>query len=247
MYLGPALLERASRAAAEEASTAGIDWIFAPMVDVARDPRWGRVAEGAGEDTFLGSAMARARVRGFQAADLAERPADRRVSQALCCATARRRPAATTTPSTSASALLRDVYLPPFKAAFDAGAGSVMSAFNEIDGVPATASSFLLRQVLRDEWGWAGVVLSDYEAVRELIPHGVAADLKDAARLSLLAGLDVDMVSQAYSKHLAELVEEGAIDRGWSTKRHTACCASSCASGCSSGRMSTKAWPAASC
>ena len=105
------------------------------------------------------------------------------------------------------------MYLPPFKAAFDAGAGSVMSAFNEIDGVPATASSFSMRQLLRDEWRWPGVVLSDYEAVRELIPHGVAADLKDAARLSLLAGLDMDMMSEAYSQHLAELVEDGALDQ----------------------------------
>ena len=208
----PELLERASRAAAEEASTAGIDWIFAPMVDVARDPRWGRVAEGAGEDTYLGSAMARARVRGFQAADLA---GGRRIVACPKHYAAYGAAEAGRDYNTVnlGERLLRDVYLPPFKAAFDAGAGSVMSAFNEIDGVPATASSFLMRQVLRDEWGWAGVVLSDYEAVRELIPHGVAADLKDAARLSLLAGLDVDMVSQAYSKHLAELVEDGALDQ----------------------------------
>src|SRR5262249_5042635 len=106
---------------------------------------------------------------------------------------------------------LREVYLPPFKAAFDAGAGSVMSSFNEIGGVPSTCNAFTLRTLLRDEWRWPGVVVSDYEAVCELIQHGVAADLKDAARLSILAGLDMDMVSGAYAQHLAALVDEGAV------------------------------------
>ncbi|HUF39752.1 MAG TPA: glycoside hydrolase family 3 N-terminal domain-containing protein [Anaerolineales bacterium] len=201
----PALLERASRTAAEEASASGVDWIFAPMVDVARDPRWGRIAEGAGEDPFLGAAMARARVRGFQVTDLAS---GRRV--AACPkhyvgygAAEAGRDYNTTDFS---ERTLRDVYLPPFKAAFDAGAGSVMSAFNEIGGIPATAHPLILRTILRDEWGWPGVVLSDYEAVRELIAHGFAEDLRDAARLSLLAGLDMDMVSCAYADHLADLV-----------------------------------------
>jgi len=106
---------------------------------------------------------------------------------------------------------LRDVYLPPFKAAFDAGAGTVMSSFNEISGTPATANPFILRTILRDEWNWPGVVLSDYDAVRELIPHGLAADLKDAARLSMLAGLDIEMVSSGYTDHLADLIHEGAV------------------------------------
>ncbi len=206
----PALLARAARAAAEEASACGTDWIFAPMVDVARDPRWGRIAEGAGEDPFLGMAMARARVRGFQAGDLTS---GRRI---VACpkhyvgygAAEAGRDYNTVDIS---ERTLRDVYLPPFKAAFDAGAGSVMSAFNEIGGVPATANALTLRTILRDEWQWAGVVVSDYEAVHELLLHGVAADLKEAARLSMRAGLDMEMVSNAYADHLAELVAEGAV------------------------------------
>ncbi|MCA9970919.1 MAG: hypothetical protein KC425_11925, partial [Anaerolineales bacterium] len=147
----PALLERASRVAAEEASASGVDWIYAPMVDVARDPRWGRIAEGAGEDPFLGQAMAAARVRGFQATDLTS---GRRI--AACPkhyvgygAAEGGRDYNTTDFS---ERTLRDVYLPPFKAAFDAGAGAVMSAFNEISGVPATANPLVLRTILRDEW-----------------------------------------------------------------------------------------------
>jgi beta-glucosidase len=206
----PTLLEQASRVAAEEASASGIDWIFAPMVDVARDPRWGRIAEGAGEDPFLGMAMARARVRGFQAPNLAS---GRRI--AACPkhyvgygAAEAGRDYNTTDFS---ERTLRDVYLPPFKAAFDAGAGSVMSAFNEISGLPATANPLLLRTILRDEWDWPGVVLSDFEAVRELIPHGLATDLKDAARQSLLAGLDIEMVSEGYPNYMEELVEAGDV------------------------------------
>ncbi len=206
----PALLERAARAAAEEASACGTDWIFAPMVDIARDGRWGRIAEGAGEDPFLGAAMARARVRGFQAGGLRS---GRRV--AACPkhyvgygAAEAGRDYNTVDIS---ERTLRDVYLPPFKAAFDAGAGSVMSAFNEIAGIPATINPLTLRTILRDEWSWPGMVVSDYEAVAELIQHGVAADLKEAGRLSILAGLDMEMVSTAFADHLAELVAEGAV------------------------------------
>lgn len=206
----PDLLERASRVAAEEASAAGIDWIFAPMVDIARDPRWGRIAEGAGEDPFLGMAMARARVRGFQAPDLLS---GRKI--AACpkhyVAYGGAEAGRDYNIVDISERTLREVQLPPFKAAFDAGAGSVMSSFNEIGGVPATSNRFVLRTLLRDEWRWAGVVVSDYEAIRELIPHGVAVDLKDAARLSILAGLDMDMTSDAYAQHLQALVEEGAV------------------------------------
>jgi beta-glucosidase len=206
----PGLLERASRVAAEEASAVGVDWIFAPMVDVARDPRWGRIAEGAGEDPFLGSAMARARVRGFQATDLTS---GRRI--AACpkhfvgygVAEAGR----DYNTVDISERTLRDVYLPPFKAAFDAGAGTVMSAFNELSGIPATANPFILRDILREEWGWHGVVLSDYEAVRELIPHGFATDIKDAARMSILAGMDIEMVSTGFNDHLADMVEAGEV------------------------------------
>jgi beta-glucosidase len=206
----PPLLEQAARVAAEEASATGTDWIFAPMVDVARDPRWGRIAEGAGEDPFLGGVMAQARVRGFQAAGLAS---GQRIVACPKHYVAYGGAEAGRDYNTVdiSERTLRDVYLPPFKAAFEAGAGTVMSSFNEIGGVPATCNAFILTTVLRDEWQWAGVVVSDYEAVRELLAHGVAADLEDAARRSILAGLDMDMVSNAYAGHLAALVETGAV------------------------------------
>ncbi|MEN9935775.1 MAG: hypothetical protein RLZZ387_2354 [Chloroflexota bacterium] len=209
----PELLERASRVAAEEASAHGIDWIFAPMVDVARDPRWGRIAEGAGEDVFLGAEMARARVRGFQAAGL---ESGRRVAACPKHYVAYGAAEAGRDYNTVdiSERTLREVYLPPFQAAFEAGAGSVMSSFNEIGGVPVSASSHALRAILRDEWGWPGVVLSDYNAVGELVPHGVAADLSEAARLAALAGVDMDMMSGAYAAHLAGLVDSGAVPPG---------------------------------
>lgn len=206
----PDLLERAARVAAVEASAHGIDWIFAPMVDVARDPRWGRVAEGAGEDVFLGAAMARARVRGFQAANL---ESGRRVAACPKHYVAYGAAEAGRDYNTVdiSERTLRETYLPPFQAAFAAGAGTVMSSFNEIGGVPASANAPILRTILRDEWGWPGVVLSDYNAVGELIPHGVAADLAEAARLALLAGVDMDMMSGAYAQHLAALVASDAV------------------------------------
>jgi beta-glucosidase len=206
----PPLLEQAARVAAEEASATGTDWIFAPMVDVARDPRWGRIAEGAGEDPFLGGVMAQARVRGFQAAGLASGQRIVACPKHYVAYGGAEGGRDYNTVDVS-ERTLRDVYLPPFKAAFDAGAGTVMSSFNEIGGVPATCNAFILRTVLRDEWQWAGVVVSDYEAVRELLAHGVAADLADAARRSILAGLDMDMVSNAYADHLAALVEAGTV------------------------------------
>lgn len=206
----PDLLERAARVAAIEASTVGINWIFAPMVDIARDPRWGRIAEGAGEDPFLGMALARARVRGFQSADL---PSGRRI--AACPKHYAGYGAAEGGRDYNTVDLsertLRDVYLPPFKAAFDAGAGSTMSAFNEIGGVPGTCNAFLLRTVLRDEWGWHGPVVSDFNAIGELVQHGVARDLREAARLSILAGVDLDLESGAYATKLAELVQHGTV------------------------------------
>lgn len=206
----PELIERAERIAATEAAACGTDWIFAPMVDVTRNPRWGRIAEGAGEDPFLGAAMAAARVRGFQSRDL---PGGRRI---VACpkhyvaygATESGRDYDTVDIS---ERTLRDVYLPPFKAAFDAGAGSVMSAFNEISGIPASANPLTLRTVLREEWGVEGVVLSDYNAIRELIDHGFAADLQEAALKSVLAGVEMDMMGFAFSAHLADLVRAGQV------------------------------------
>ena len=205
----PALVQEGAHIAAEEAAVDGTNWIFSPMVDICRDARWGRIAEGAGEDPYLGRAMARAQVRGFQSA----LSGGRRIvacpkHYAAYGATEDGRDYNTVDISERA---LRDIYLPPFKAAFDAGAGTVMSAFNEIAGVPASMNKFLLRQVLRDEFGWPGVVLSDWNALEELIEHGVASDLRQAAKLAALAGVDMDMVSDAYHDHLHDLVEEGIV------------------------------------
>ncbi len=180
------------------------------MVDIARDPRWGRIAEGAGEDPFLGMAMARAQVRGFQSPDL---PTGRRVS--ACPKHYAGYGAAEAGRDYNTVELsertLRDVYLPPFKAAFDAGAGSTMSSFNETSGVPGSSNDFLLRTVLKEEWNWHGPVVSDYNAVGELVPHGVAADLQEATRLSILAGVDIDMESGGYARHLEQLVLDGSV------------------------------------
>jgi beta-glucosidase len=206
----PDLLEAAARIAAEEASADGTNWTFAPMVDVGRDPRWGRIAEGAGEDPFLGAALARARVRGFQSGRLAS---GRRVVSCPKHYAAYGAAEAGKDYNTVdiSERTLRDVYLPPFRAAFEAGAGTVMSSFNEIAGVPTAANPLLLDTILRREWGFGGVVLSDWNAVGELVVHGLAADLKEAARLAALSGVDMDMISDAYHLHLADLVRQGAV------------------------------------
>ncbi|MFW6146191.1 MAG: glycoside hydrolase family 3 N-terminal domain-containing protein [Planctomycetota bacterium] len=204
------LMERTARMAAQEASAAGTDWIFAPMVDVARDPRWGRVAEGAGEDPVLGAAIARARVRGFQADDLDSGKRIVACPKHYVAYGAAESGKDYNTVDLSET-VLRDVYLPPFQAAFDEGAGSVMSAFNDINGVPASANGFTLRTILREEWTWPGVVLSDAHAVGELIDHGVAADYNEAARQAVTAGVDIDMGSAAYPEHLAAAVRAGTV------------------------------------
>jgi beta-glucosidase len=206
----PELIEQAEHAAAEEASACGINWVFSPMVDIARDPRWGRIAEGTGEDPFLGMAFARAKVCGFQRSDLKSGHSIATCPKHYVGYSAAEAGRDYNTVEFSERAL-RDTHLPPFKAAFDAGAGSTMSAFNEISGVPATCNFFTLNTILRHEWQWPGVVISDYNAIGELVQHGVAVDLKDAARLSILAGVDIDMDSGAYANHLAELVGEGSV------------------------------------
>jgi beta-glucosidase len=206
----PGLVEKAARVAAQEASAGGIRWTFSPMVDIARDPRWGRMAEGAGEDPFLGSAMAAAYVRGYQGQRL-----DAPDSIAACAKHYVGYGAAEggrDYNSTEISELtLRHYYLPPFSAAVDAGAASIMSAFNSIDGIPASANSFTLKQILRKEWGFRGIVDSDWEAIEELIPHGIARDGSEAARKAFLAGVDVDMVSSLYHDHLEQLVASGKV------------------------------------
>lgn len=204
-------IERAERVAAVEATACGVNWVFAPMVDIARDSRWGRTAEGAGEDPYLGSEVARARVRGFQGAKLSDK-----ATAAVCvkhyvgygaCEGGR-----DYNTMEMAEGTLRNVYLPPFKDAVDAGAMSAMSAFNTYHGIPGAANEFLLRRVLKRDLKFGGFVVSDYDALHELIYHGVAADSAEAARISAKAGMDMDMMSGVYAKNLVAEVKRGAVD-----------------------------------
>lgn len=206
----PEVVEAVSRVAAREASADGIRWTFAPMLDIARDPRWGRIAEGFGEDPYLCATLARAAVRGFQGDDL------RDPESILACAkhyvgygAAEGGRDYNTVEITTAT--LRNVYLPSFHAAVQAGVGSIMSAFPEIGGVPVTAHRELLTDILKDEWGFDGFVVSDWAAVDELRYHGVAADRADAARLAAHAGVDMDMAADVYAEELVAVVESGAL------------------------------------
>jgi beta-glucosidase len=198
----PELAEQAAAVAAREATADGIKWAFAPMLDIARDARWGRIAEGNGEDPLLGVNLARAVVRGFQGDDFAQ--PDRLVACAKHYVGYGTAEGGRDYESGELSeATLRDMYLPPFQAAVQAGAGTLMSAFLDLNGVPATANRRLLTGVLRGEWGFRGFVVSDWASVKELIQHGVAADEAEAAILALKAGVDMDMVSGAYLNTLA--------------------------------------------
>ena len=206
----PATVERAAAVAAAEAAAAGVRWTFAPMVDIARDPRWGRIVEGSGEDPFLGAAMARARVRGFQGRDYSA--PDKVVACAKHWVGYGAAEAGRDYNTTDISEnRLREIYFPPFKAAIDAGVGTFMSAFNDLNGVPTSANPFTLTKVLRREWKFDGFVVSDYESIRELINHGVAGDESEAARAALSAGVDMEMVSRLYAKHAPALVREGRL------------------------------------
>lgn len=206
----PELTGEAACVAAREAAASGIKWTFAPMVDIARDSRWGRVAEGYGEDPFLGAQMAASAVKGFQGKDMSA--PDKLVACAKHFAGYGTAEGGRDYENGEISEpTLRDVYLPPFKAAVEAGAGTLMSAFIDLNGIPATANRRLLTDVLRSEWGFDGFVVSDWESVRELILHGVAEDEAHAARLALHAGLDMDMVSGAYVSTLGESVQQGKI------------------------------------
>ena len=206
----PSVVERADSVAAAEASAAGVRWTFAPMVDIARDPRWGRIVEGSGEDPFLGAAMAAAAVRGFQGTNYSS------PGKIVACAkhwvaygaAEGGRDYNTTEVS---ERTLREIYFPPFRAAVDAGVGTAMSAFNDLDGIPCTANSFTLTDVLRKEWHFDGMVVSDWNAVKELMAHGVAADGEEAAERALAAGVDMEMVSQFYNVYGEQLVKNGKI------------------------------------
>ena len=206
----PEAVEQAAAIAAAEARSAGLHWTFAPMVDIARDARWGRIAEGAGEDPHLGSIMATARVRGFQGDDFS-RP-DRVIACAKHWVAYGAAEAGRDYNTTDMSEhTLRSVYFPPFKAAVDAGVGTFMSAFNDLNGVPASANPFTLSTVLRHEWRFDGFVVSDYNSVLELINHRVAADPADAARQALTSGVDMEMVSRSYVTEGPRMVKEGRL------------------------------------
>ncbi len=203
------LVERVSRIAAQEATASGIRWTFSPMVDIARDPRWGRIVEGAGEDPYLGALMARAYVRGYQGEFGSSK------SMAACAkhyvAYGAAEGGRDYNSVDMSERQLREVYLIPFHAAVDEGVATLMSSFNTINGLPASANEFTLTQVLRREWGFRGFVVSDWGSVGELIPHGIANDLATAARKGFLAGVDMDMESNAYFTHLAAAVKAGQV------------------------------------
>jgi beta-glucosidase len=206
----PELIEQSERVAAKEASAAGIKWTFAPMVDISRDPRWGRMVEGAGEDPYLSSIVGAARVRGFQGKNIADSESVAACTKHYVAYGAVEGGRDYNTVDIS-EALLREVYLPPFHAAVKAGSATMMSAFEDLNGVPSTVNHRALTDILRKEWGFNGFVVSDYGAVDELLPHGVAKDKADAARLALTAGVDMDMADGAYGKQLGPLVDSGKV------------------------------------
>jgi len=206
----PSVLEKAAHAAAVEAASEGVHWTFSPMVDIARDPRWGRMAEGSGEDTFLSAAMARAQVRGYQGKDLTA------PGSIVACAKhyvgygaalAGRDYSSTDIPERS----LREYYLPPFKAAVDEGVGTLMSAFNDLDGIPTSGNYFTLTKILRGEWKFKGFVVSDWESIGQLVPHGFAADRAEAGRRAVIAGVDMDMSDGIYLDCLPAQVKSGKV------------------------------------
>jgi beta-glucosidase len=205
-----AAIERSARVAATEASAEGIHWTFAPMVDIARDPRWGRIAEGAGEDVYLGSLIAAARVRGFQGEDLGA--VDTVLATAKHYAAYGAALAGRDYSTTDMSdRVLRSTYLPPFKAAVDAGVATVMTSFNELNGVPATGNRYLIADILRGEWGFDGFVVTDYTSINEMVPHGYARDLAHAAELAIDAGVDMDLQGGLFTEHLAALVKDERV------------------------------------
>ncbi|MDE6046012.1 MAG: glycoside hydrolase family 3 C-terminal domain-containing protein, partial [Alistipes sp.] len=206
----PLLVEEGARAAAVEATATGVRWTFSPMLDVARDPRWGRVAEGSGEDPYLDARMGAAMVRGYQGDDYADP-----TSMAACIkhfvgygAAEGGRDYNSTMISERA---LRNTYLPAFKACVDAGALTLMTSFNEIDGIPSTGNDFLLRDILRGEWGFDGMVVTDWNSSGEMIAHGFAKDLGHATEIAVNAGVDMDMMSFGFITCIEELVKEGKI------------------------------------
>ena len=218
----PDLAEKAASIAAFEASSNGLDWTFDPMIDIARDPRWGRIVEGAGEDPYLGSIMAAAYVRGYQGRNLKGKGTIAATAKHYVAYGAAQAGRDYNTVDIS-ERTLREIYLPPFHAAVNAGVASIMSAFDDLNGVPASANYFTLTKILRDEWKYKGVVISDYNSIGELINQGIAKDKQDAAREAISAGVDIDLVGDTivdgvYTQYLEtlvknEVVPESLIDR----------------------------------
>lgn len=205
------LIEKSERIAATEASAYGIHWTFAPMVDIARDPRWGRVMEGSGEDTYLGTQIGLARIRGFQGKGLGN------LDAIMACAKhfAAYGAAVGGRDYNSVDMSLRqlnETYLPPFKAAAEAGVATFMNSFNDINGIPATANKYILRDLLKGKWNYKGFVVSDWGSIGEMVPHGYAKDNKEVAEKAIIAGSDMDMESRAYMAELPNLVKEGKVD-----------------------------------
>lgn len=203
-------IERSARIAAKEAAASGIHWTFAPMVDIARDPRWGRVMEGAGEDPFLGSAIAKARVKGFQGNGLGS------LDAVMACAKHFAAYGAAVggrdyNSVDMSERLLHEVYLPPFKAALDAGVATFMNSFNDLNGVPATGNRYLQSTLLKEQWKFKGFVVSDWGSVGEMIAHGYVQDNREAAKAAITAGSDMDMESRSYIQHLADLVKQKQV------------------------------------
>ena len=207
----PEVVELAEALAAREAAAEGVKWTFAPMLDIARDPRWGRIAEGFGEDPYLASVMAWAAVKGFQGDRLSSDPEKIAACAKHYVAYGGAEGGRDYNTVDISERTLREVYMPPFKSAVAAGVATVMSAFNDLSGIPASANEFTLRKVLKGEWGFQGFVVSDWNAVGELVVHGIAAEAAEAAKLAVAAGVDMDMEGDVYRKHLLELVKKGEV------------------------------------
>ncbi|MGM0458669.1 MAG: beta-glucosidase BglX [Bacteroidota bacterium] len=206
----PELIKKASRIAAEESAAAGLHWTFTPMIDVSPDPRWGRIVESAGEDPLLNTLFGVARIEGFQGDDLYELNTIMATAKHFAAYGEPKGGRDYNTVDMS-ERTLREVYLPPFKAAVDAGVSTFMTAFNEYDGVPATGSRFLFNQILRDEWGFNGFVVTDYTSIMEMMPHGYARDEAHAAELAINANVDMDMMSSIFLNELPGLVQDGIV------------------------------------
>ena len=203
------LIKRSAQIAAQEATADGINWTFSPMVDIARDPRWGRVAEGSGEDAYLGSQIAKAMVYGYQGNDLSANNTMLACVKHFALYGAAEAGRDYNTVDMSKVKMYND-YLPPYKAAIDAGAGSVMASFNEIDGIPATGNKWLLTDLLRNQWQFPGFVVTDYTGINEMIAHGMG-DLQQVSKLALNAGVDMDMVGEGFSTTLTKSLKEGKV------------------------------------